>query len=259
MDTSITVPVPTSITVPVPVPTSIPIPTSITVPIPVPVPVPVPVPNILDDINHESVWMAFKQIISKISVSDDLNNEIIVYSAELNKLQKSKNFNEIHNMINIFLTKNMDEIITNMFIYGNNNDMYILYIRVIKRWCKIHEDFILYTKGLTYQLFISSVNYIKNYDDRYDAIVHKIRNYFLKCKNLNKFKTGCLNFDEQNSINNEIKNIFECALKNKCTSIINAISTYSDLNVKEYYKPEYKKYSIIKNDKIYKFISDEYL
>jgi hypothetical protein len=216
---------------------------------------------ILDDINHESVWLALKDIIKNIYLSDELNNEIIYYSNEFNRLQKLREFNEIHNTINAFLIKNIDEIITNMFIYSNRTDIYKLYIRVLKRWSKIHKDFIMYTNGLTYSLFMSALNYIKIYDNRYDFIIEKLRNYFIKCKNLNKFKIGCLNLNEYNLILNELKDLTELSLKHRCTSILNAIYEYSDIDMIYYHKPEFKnnKYKIIKGDKIYNYIENKYL
>lgn len=208
--------------------------------------------KIFNDINHEDVWLSFKKLIDELPRSVEIKTIISEYSAKLNQLQKDRNYQSIHDTINYFMV-NYINVITSMVVLNDNiNIIYLLYIRVFKRWEKIHNEFIG-KNYISYMLLMALTNYIKNNDDRYYCICDKVKMYYYATRTQT---IGCLTNKEYNDLLNIYKKITECAIKYKCTSIINIMILYTDINILDYFKEEFKlkRYKSVLNNKIYNFV-----
>lgn len=220
--------------------------------------------NILNDIDHEYIWLEFKNVIYNVIITDELKKEIDLCSELLNNLKKNNRYNDIHEIIKNFLNNNINEIILSIIIYGNANTICHFYNRVLKRWKHIEEIYnneSVFNKSFYFEIFQSLAKYVNNFDERYNIISRDIKYYFELCKLFNLNSIGCLQEREVFHINSQIKQIIICALKNRCTTVINCIYKYHIYDMTFFYKNEYKnnKYKVIYGNKIYKYIDKLYL
>jgi hypothetical protein len=202
---------------------------------------------------YEYFWLSFKQSIDKSS-SIYIKNEISNYSTIMNLLQKQQKYDDILLCIEDFFSNNINRIIAETYLL-NQGKIGLLKTN-IHRLIKFQPSFII--KSIEYHLLNVIINMINNKKyDKIHLIDKYINNYFEKSLFYNKYSIGCLLFNQQTQLNEDLYTIVNLGIKNNMISLIDACAQHIDITL--FYKNniDKNKFKIVKGTKLIKLLEQK--